>query len=125
MLNEDKYILATADIDGEEITFYRNGKIEDFYTYKTYTKSDVSSLIKWIEANMHLIRHKFDLGGYFFSDDKLPFCQLYYPEIISEILKRKFNYNTNYGWEKSDFIIFTDKIDGYKAKQLFKKHFYK
>jgi len=119
----NKYVIATADIDGETKEFYRYKKNNDFYTPKHYTSHDIKSLRSSIEENNHLIRLKFNRVGYFFSDISV-FCKLYYPEVICHILQEFYKYkNIDACGQGDDFIVYTDKIDHKHAVNMYNDHF--
>lgn len=122
MQNDNKYLIATAEIDGKIEEFYRDGKKEGFYIHKNYTSKDIIFLQSSIQDNLHIIKFKFSRVGYFYSDD-LGFCKLYLPEIICELLKKEFKMEINACGQGNNFIVYTDKINYIHARDRFNEHF--
>lgn len=122
MQSDDKYLIATAEIDGEIQEFYRDGKKEGFYIHKHYTAWDVECLRTHIQDNMHLISSKFNRLGYFYSDISC-FGKLYLPDLICELLKREFKIEVYAYGQEEKFIVYTNKINYNHARNRFNEHF--
>lgn len=123
MESNNKYLIATADIDGEVKEFYRDGKKEGFYIHKHYTASDISMLQSSIQDNLHLIKIKFSWVGYFYSNE-FSFCKIYFPDVICELLKKQFNIGIDACGQGGDFIVYTNKIEYDHARDRFNDHFH-
>lgn len=120
---QDKYVIATADINNERKEFYREGKRDGFYLPKHYTSLDLKSLQSDINQNMHLIRHKFRRLEYFYSD-AFNFCKFYLPEVICDILGKEMKIKMNTCGQGNDFIVYTDKRDYPYARDRYNEHFH-
>ncbi|MBZ9688383.1 hypothetical protein G9F72_018805 [Clostridium estertheticum] len=122
MEQNEKYLYATAPIDGEIKEFYRKGKKPEPFFYKIYDNREIKGLESSIQDSLHLIKLKLDRVGYFYSDD-FSFCNLYLPDVICALLKIEFKTNVEARGQFDNFIIFTDKIDYLQAGRRFNEHF--
>lgn len=122
MKSDSKYLIATAEIDGVIKEFYRDGKIEGFYTIKHYSPQDIKFLKSEIQNNNHIIKSKFNRVGYFFNDN-FGFCKLYLPEVICELLKKDYNNDINAFGQRNKFVVYTEKINNNQARNRFYEHF--
>ncbi|WP_035290926.1 hypothetical protein [Clostridium sp. KNHs214] len=123
MEHNERYLYATAEIDGKVKEFYREGKKPDIFFPSHYNAVQINCLRNSINNNMHLIRLSFERVGYLYSD-KYDFFKLYLPEIICEILKIMFKTDIGACGQGDNFIVYiNDKIKYSHAKDRYKQHF--
>lgn len=123
MQNADKYLIATAIIDGKQEDFYREGKREGFYLHRTYSESEISGLQSEIQKFRSRISNSFKRVGYVYSD-AYTFFSNQIPEVLIRVLEKELNIKMSACGQGSDFIIFSsDIIDYSKARNRYNEHF--
>lgn len=123
MQNEDKYIIATAIIDGRQEDFYRKGEKEGFYLSRTYSECEIRGLQSDIHKFRSRISNSFKRVGYIYSD-AYTFFSNQIPEVLIRLLEKELNINISACGQGSDFIIFSsDVIDFSKARNCYNEHF--
>ena len=119
---ENKYLIATAIIDGKNEEFYRQGKQEGFYLAKTYSEKEIKYLQLQIQKFRVRIKNSFIRVGHIYSDDYI-FFKNEIPELIVRVLENEYNMKTHFYGQGTEFIYFSNESNYNKIVNAFNEHF--
>lgn len=119
---ENKYLIATAFINGQNEEFYRNGSQEGFCLPKTYSEREITYLQSEIKKFRGRIKNSFNRAGRIYSDD-YSFLKNEIPEVLVRVLENELSMKIYFYGQGTDYIFFSNENDYKEIINRFNEHF--